>query len=177
MKKVYAQNYHVAKKSYFCHDLHCIREELICDGTPLCSDGSDESMCNLNECPSAYCQNNAKCSLNKNGFPVCSCLSSHFGNRCLIKEATKERKSEENKAWIAGVVIGSILLLTMIFLILRFWRNRQINNSPSLRTVDNPVYGMTIDNFTFGELDTQIPGPQDTELKTLGIDNPLYQKY
>lgn len=165
------------KKSYFCHDLLCIREELICDGTPLCSDGSDESMCNLNECPSAYCQNNAKCSLNKNGFPVCSCLSSHFGNRCLIKEATKERKSEENKAWIAGVVIGSILLLTMIFLILRFWRNRQINNSPSLRTVDNPVYGMTIDNFTFGELDTQIPGPQDTELKTLGIDNPLYQKY
>ncbi|KAF8778576.1 MAM and LDL-receptor class A domain-containing [Argiope bruennichi] len=118
---------------YFCMDRKtdpCLPRESICNGKKECSDGSDESLCD--KCPPNFCLNNGTCSI-VNRVPVCKCTDTYAQNRCKAKKVITEEDKNPIPAkgagveWIIGVVIGTVLLIAIMFVI---WYKRNTNASP-----------------------------------------------
>ncbi|XP_054714592.1 LOW QUALITY PROTEIN: MAM and LDL-receptor class A domain-containing protein 2-like [Uloborus diversus] len=163
---------------YFCSDQKtrpCLSREYICNGVKDCSDGSDESLCGT--CIDNYCRNNGNCSL-QGRVPVCTCPPDYVHNRCAkkIEETEKEKLDNVRGAgvgWIIGVVIGTILLIAIMFIIW-YKRNTNAERSRLAHAVDNPVYGLNLDTLTFGELNSHMPVRTEDGAGATAIENPLY---
>ncbi|CAL1289274.1 unnamed protein product [Larinioides sclopetarius] len=165
---------------YFCMDRKkdpCLPREKICNGKKECSDGSDESLCD--RCPPNFCLNGGECSI-INHVPVCKCKDSFAQNRCKAKIVVPE-KQEKPKIptkgagveWIIGVVIGTILLIAIMFVIW-YKRNTNAERARLPHAVDNPVYGLNLDTLTFGELNSHMPVRTEDGAGATAIENPLY---
>lgn len=163
---------------YYCGDRAyppCISREFLCDGNDDCSDGSDESVCDT--CPEDFCRHGGHCG-NEGRKIVCNCTENYAQNRC---ENLKETGELEKKAgyrasgvgWIIGVVIGTLLLVAILFVIW-YKRNTNAERSRLPHAVDNPVYGLNLDTLTFGELNSHMPVRSEDGAGATAIENPLY---
>ncbi|XP_055943864.1 MAM and LDL-receptor class A domain-containing protein 2-like isoform X2 [Argiope bruennichi] len=164
---------------YFCMDRKtdpCLPRESICNGKKECSDGSDESLCD--KCPPNFCLNNGTCSI-VNRVPVCKCTDTYAQNRCKAKKVITEEDKNPIPAkgagveWIIGVVIGTVLLIAIMFVIW-YKRNTNAERARLPHAVDNPVYGLNLDTLTFGELNSHMPVRNEDGAGATAIENPLY---
>ncbi|GIZ02719.1 MAM and LDL-receptor class A domain-containing protein 1 [Caerostris extrusa] len=169
---------HCTEKFYFCKDRifpPCIAREKLCDGTYDCSDGSDESICD--KCPPGFCVNGGTCSIVKH-VPVCKCPEDFTHNRCSAKKVTPDLEQKPdykpaNVSWIIGVVVGTILLIAILFVVW-YKRNTNAERTRLPHAVDNPVYGLNLDTLTFGELNSHMPVRSEDGAGATAIENPLY---
>ncbi|GIY16295.1 hypothetical protein CDAR_172791, partial [Caerostris darwini] len=106
------------------------------------------------------------------------CPEDFTHNRCSAKKVTPDLEKKPdyqpaNVSWIIGVVIGTILLIAILFVVW-YKRNTNAERTRLPHAVDNPVYGLNLDTLTFGELNSHMPVRSEDGAGATAIENPLY---